>query len=50
MKIAICDDEEHHISKIKKLMTKRCIDSKKFDFYELKNMTLLFLIFLIVLL
>lgn len=37
MRIAICDDEEHYISKIKKLMTMCCIDSKKLDFYEFKN-------------
>lgn len=37
MKIAICDDEEHYISKIKELMTKCYIDSKKIDFYEFKN-------------
>lgn len=37
MRIAICDDEEHYISKIKELMTKCCIDSKKIDFYEFKN-------------
>lgn len=37
MKIAICDDEKHYVSKIKELMTKCCIDSKKLVFYEFKN-------------
>lgn len=37
MRIAICDDEERYISKIRELMTKCCIDSKKLDFYEFKN-------------
>lgn len=37
MNIAICDDEEHYISKIKELVTKCYIDCKKPVFYEYKS-------------
>lgn len=37
MKIAICDDEEYYIIRIKELMSKCCIDKNKLNFYKFKS-------------
>lgn len=37
MKIALCDDDEYFLSKLKELMSKCYIDETKCDFYEFKS-------------